>query len=176
MRFTETALPGAFVIDPEPARDERGAFTRTFCVGEFASHGLNSTVAQCSVSQNHSRGTLRGLHFQLAPRAECKLVRCARGTIWDVIVDLRPESPTYTGWTGIELSARNGRLLYVPEGMAHGFQTLEDDSEVLYQMSREFEPTAYRGVRFDDPAFAIDWPLAVSTISERDRTYPDFVP
>jgi dTDP-4-dehydrorhamnose 3,5-epimerase len=176
MRFTETALPGAFVIDAEPARDERGAFTRTFCVRDFAGHGLNANVAQCSVSLNHSRGTLRGLHFQLAPHAECKLVRCARGTIWDVIVDLRPESPTYTRWTGVELSARNGRMLYVPEGMAHGFQTLEDDSEVLYQMSREFEPTAYRGVRFDDPAFAIDWPLALGTISERDRSYPDFVP
>jgi dTDP-4-dehydrorhamnose 3,5-epimerase len=174
MRFTDTFLAGVVVIDPEPAADERGAFTRTFCTEEFAARGLNSAVAQCSTSLNHRRGTLRGLHYQLAPHAECKLVRCTRGSIYDVAVDLRPDSPTYRRWLSVELSGENGRMLYIPEGLAHGFQTLEDDSEVAYQMSRGFSPEHYRGVRFDDPAFGVNWPFPVSVISERDLGYPTF--
>jgi dTDP-4-dehydrorhamnose 3,5-epimerase len=175
MHFTETILPGMFEIELEPARDERGAFARTFCAREFASRGLNAAVAQRSTSLNHLRGTLRGLHYQLAPHAECKLIRCTRGSIYDVAVDLRPESPTYRRWAAVELSALNGRMIYLPEGIAHGFQTLEDDSEVAYQMSQEFQPSLYRGVRFDDPAFGIAWPVEVRMISDRDRGYPDFV-
>lgn len=175
MQFTETVLPGTFEIEREPARDERGAFARTFCAREFASRGLNTAVAQCSTSLNHLRGTLRGLHYQLAPHAECKLIRCTRGSIYDVAVDLRPESPTYRRWAAVELSVLNGRMIYIPERVAHGFQTLEDDSEVAYQVSQEFKPSLYRGVRFDDPAFGIAWPVEVRVISDRDRGYPDFV-
>lgn len=175
MIFTETEIAGVVVIDPEPAGDARGSFARTFCAQEFALHGLEPAVAQCSVSHNRHRGTVRGLHYQLAPHAECKLVRCPRGAIYDVAVDLRPKSPTYLGWTATELSPDNGRMLYVPEGVAHGFQTLRDDTEVAYQMSVEFHAESYRGARFDDPAFGIEWPLPVSAISERDRGYPQLV-
>jgi len=173
--FTETPLAGAFAVDPEPLGDERGSFARTFCTEEFARLGLEPTVAQCNVSTNVRRGTLRGLHWQEAPYGEAKLVRCTAGAIHDVIVDLRPESATFCHWHAAHLSAENGRALYVPRGFAHGFQTVADGSEVLYQMSTPFVPGSARGIRYDDPRFAIDWPLPVAVVSERDASYPDFV-
>jgi dTDP-4-dehydrorhamnose 3,5-epimerase len=173
--FTETKLQGAFVIEPEKHEDDRGFFARTFCRREFDARGLDSRVAQCSVSFNKRKGTLRGMHSQVAPFGETKLVRCTAGAIFDVIIDLRPSSPTYKRYEGVELSARNGNMLYIPEGFAHGFQTLEDNSEVFYQMSQFYAPEHARGVRWDDPAFGIKWPPAERTILERDRTYPDFV-
>lgn len=176
MNFVDTPLPGAYVIELERLDDDRGWFARTFAAEEFAAQGLNHAVAHCNVSFNARAGTLRGMHYQVAPHAECKLVRCTRGSIYDVIVDLRPDSSTYLRWFGIGLDADEGRSLYVPEGLAHGFQTLVDGSEVLYQMSHEYVPSHARGVRWDDPAFAIEWPDAERTISERDRTFPDFVP
>jgi dTDP-4-dehydrorhamnose 3,5-epimerase len=173
--FRETPIAGAYVIELERIEDERGSFARTFAVDEFAGHGLETRVVQCNTSTNLRAGTLRGLHYQVAPRAEAKLVRVVRGSIFDVVVDLRPDSPTYCDWYGAELSAANGRMLFVPVGLAHGFQTLEDETEVLYQMSEEYSPEHARGVRWDDPAFGIDWPEAAErTLSERDRTYPDF--
>lgn len=174
MRFTETKVAGAFLIEPEPVADERGFFARTWCQDEFTDHGLRGNLAQCSVSFSHRRGTLRGLHYQAAPHQEVKLVRCTRGAIWDVAVDLRPDSPTFRGWVGVELSADNRAALYIPEGCAHGQLTLTDDAEVFYQMSVRFEPSAARGVRWDDPAFGIAWPESVAVINDRDRTYPDF--
>jgi dTDP-4-dehydrorhamnose 3,5-epimerase len=172
--FTATEPAGVVIIEPERVEDERGFFARSFCAREFAARGLDPRVAQCNVSFNRTRGTLRGLHFQHPPHTETKLVRCTRGALYDVAVDLRPDSPTFLVHIAVELSARNGRMLYVPEGFAHGFQTLEDDTEVFYQMSAAFSPDAAGGVRWNDPAFAIEWPLEVSAISERDRTYPDF--
>jgi dTDP-4-dehydrorhamnose 3,5-epimerase len=176
MIFTETPLPDAFVIEPERYEDERGFFARTWCQREFAEHGLNPRLVQCSVSFNAHNGTLRGLHYQAAPRAEAKLVRCTSGAIFDVIVDLRPSSRTYLGWTTAELTAENRTALYVPEGFAHGFLTLADGSEVFYQMSEFFSRDHARGVRYDDPAFGIDWPSKVLVIADRDRSYPDFEP
>jgi dTDP-4-dehydrorhamnose 3,5-epimerase len=177
MIFRETPLEGAVLIELEPLADERGSFARTFAVDEFAAHGLETRVVQCNTSTNLRAGTLRGLHYQVAPRAEAKLVRCVRGAIYDVVVDLRPGSLTYCSWYGAELSASNQRMLFVPVGFAHGFQTLVDDSEVLYQMSEEYSAEHARGVRWDDPAFAIAWPDAdVRTISARDRDYADFQP
>jgi dTDP-4-dehydrorhamnose 3,5-epimerase len=169
-----TSLEGAVVVEPEPIIDERGFFARIFSRDEFASAGLDGGVAQCSVSFNAAPGTLRGLHYQAAPHAESKLVRCTSGSIYDVIVDLRRESPTYCGWFAIELSAANRLGLFVPKGMAHGFQTLSADSEVHYQISENYEPSAARGVRWDDARFGIVWPSATRVMSERDRTYPDF--
>lgn len=174
MRFLETTLRGAFVIEPEPSGDARGFFARTFCRREFENHGLNPDVCQTSVSYNRRRGTLRGMHYQMPPYAECKLVRCNRGSIYDVIIDLRRGSPTFGRWVGYELSAANRRMLYIPEGFAHGFETLDDESEVSYQMSEFYAPDSQRGVRWDDPAFAIRWPMGPVVISERDRSYPDF--
>ena len=174
MRFEETNLCGAWLIDLAPARDHRGFFARTFCVQAYADHGLTTGFVQHSTSQSVTRGTLRGMHFQRAPRSEVKVVRCLKGAIWDVIIDLRPDSPTYCRWQGFELTAANQRQLYVPEGFAHGFQTLCDDSWVSYLISAFHAPLAASGVRYDDPAFAIDWPLPVSEISEKDRTWPDF--
>ncbi|HEX6112037.1 MAG TPA: dTDP-4-dehydrorhamnose 3,5-epimerase [Geminicoccaceae bacterium] len=174
MRFEETNLCGAWLIDLAPARDHRGFFARTFCVQAYADHGLTTGFVQHSTSQSVARGTLRGMHFQRAPRSEVKVVRCLKGAIWDVIIDLRPDSPTYCRWQGFELTAANQRQLYVPEGFAHGFQTLCDDSWVSYLISAFHAPLAASGVRYDDPAFAIDWPLPVSEISEKDRTWPDF--
>jgi dTDP-4-dehydrorhamnose 3,5-epimerase len=174
VRFTETPLRGAFVIEVDLLRDERGYFARTFDVAEFAEHSLDALVVQCNTSFNTRRGTLRGMHFQAEPDGEAKLVRCTRGSIYDVAVDLRPGSETYRRWFGTELSAANGRMLYIPVGMAHGFQTLEDDTEVSYQMSHYYVPEQSRGVRFDDPAFEIDWPLPDPIVSERDRQYADF--
>lgn len=175
MIFTETKLAGAFVIEVEKIEDERGFFARTFDREEFASHGLNPNLAQCNVSFNKKKGTLRGMHFQAAPHEEAKLVRCTRGAMYDAIIDLRPESPTFRQWTSAELTAENRRMLYIPEGFAHGFQTLEDDTEVFYQMSEFFHPESGRGVRFDDPSFGVEWPPGEKVISEKDRKYPDFV-
>jgi dTDP-4-dehydrorhamnose 3,5-epimerase len=175
MRFVETELRDAWLIEPVPARDLRGFFARTFCAREFADHGLTARFVQHSTSYSAARGTLRGMHFQRAPHGEAKVVSCLQGVIWDVIIDLRPESPTYRGWRGFELDAENRRQLYVPEGFAHGFQTLCDDTEVGYLISAFYAPHAGDGVRYNDPAFSIDWPLAVSAISAKDRTWPDFV-
>lgn len=174
MKFIETPLAGAYVIDIEPISDERGFFARTWDRGESAARGLSAVVEQCSVSFNPKRGTLRGLHYQAAPHAEVKLIRCNRGAVYDVIVDLRRASGTFRQWFGIELTAANRRMLYIPKGMAHGFLTLSDDTEVYYQMSDPYVAPAARGVRWDDPAFGIDWPRRVEVISERDRRYPDF--
>ena len=174
MRFIETPLNGAWVIDLDLLGDERGWFARTFDADEFAARGLNPAVVQCNASFNARRGTLRGMHYQAAPHEEAKLVRCLRGSIHDVIIDLRPTSPTFRRHFAITMTAADGRSVYVPEGFAHGFQTLEDDTEVLYQMSTFYVPSHSRGVRWDDPAFGIAWPPAERTMTERDRTYPDF--
>ena len=177
MKFTPTALPGAYVVGLEPLRDERGFFARSWDAEEFRSHGLDPHLSQCSVSWNDKAGTLRGMHYQAAPHGEAKLVRCTRGAIYDVIVDLRPESGAYTRWFGVELSADNRTALYLPEGLAHGFQTLRDDSEVFYQISVPFHAESSRGVRWDDPAFGIQWPATPQRIlSQRDCAYPDFRP
>ncbi|HWH12735.1 MAG TPA: dTDP-4-dehydrorhamnose 3,5-epimerase [Solirubrobacteraceae bacterium] len=178
MRFEQTPLPGAWVIDVDPLTDDRGWFARTFDATEFEARGLNSTVVQCNASFNVRRDTLRGLHYQADPHGETKLVRCVAGRIFDVAVDLRPDSLTFRRWHAVELTAANRRMFYIPDGFAHGFQTLTDDCELLYLMGHEYVPGAGRGVRFDDPAFAIDWPPASGerTVSERDRSYPDFDP
>ncbi len=175
MIFTETKLPGAYVIEVEKREDQRGFFGRTFCREEFEAHGLNSQVVQCNTSFNKRKGTLRGMHFQAVPFAEAKLVRCTSGSIYDVIIDLRPASRTFKQHFAVELSAANHRMLYIPENMAHGFQTLEDDTEVFYQMSQMFSAEHARGVRWNDPAFGIEWPADERIITERDRNYPDFV-
>lgn len=175
MIFTETKLPGAYVIEVEKREDQRGFFGRTFCRKEFEAHGLNSQVVQCNTSFNKRKGTLRGMHFQAVPFAEAKLVRCTSGSIYDVIIDLRPASRTFKQHLAVELSAANHRMLYIPEDMAHGFQTLEDDTEVFYQMSQMFSAEHARGVRWNDPAFGIEWPADERIITERDRNYPDFV-
>lgn len=172
MIFTETRLPGAHVIDPQLRHDERGFFGRVWCRHEFAAHGLNPVLVQANISYNRKRGTLRGLHYQVPPHAEAKLIRCTRGAILDVIVDLRPDSATAGEWIGVELTADTRRMLYVPEGFAHGFQTLEDDTEVTYQVSEFYTPGAERGVRYDDPGLGVTWPLEVTAISEKDRTWP----
>jgi dTDP-4-dehydrorhamnose 3,5-epimerase len=175
VRFTEAALAGAWVIESERIADERGFFARTFDRDEFAARGLEPAIVQSSTSFNARVGTLRGMHLQLAPHGEPKLVRCTRGAIYDVIVDLRPESPTHRRWFATELSAGNGRAVYIPPGVAHGFQTVEDESEVLYMMGHEYVPEAASGVRWDDPAFGIQWPDCERRImSERDRSYPDY--
>lgn len=172
--FIETFLKGAFVIESEKQEDVRGFFARTFCGAEFAKRGLDATVVQSSISFNRRKGTLRGMHYQVAPFEETKLVRCTMGSIHDVILDLRSGSPTYKRSFSVALSGQNRRALYVPRGFAHGFQTLEDDSEVLYQMSVPYSPEHERGVRWNDPAFAIEWPAAERVMNERDRNYPDF--
>lgn len=175
MLFTETILPGAYIIDIEPHDDERGFFARSFCVHEFERHGLNPRLAQCNISFNKKRGTLRGMHYQAEPYPETKLVRCTMGSIYDVIIDLRENSPTFRKWLGVELSAQNRRALYIPSGFAHGFQTLADNSEVYYQMSEFFYPECSRGLRWDDPAFGIEWPLPEQiTVSSRDDHFELF--
>ena len=174
MIFKGTDIDGVWVIEPERHDDERGFFARTWEPEEFRERGLNSDLAQCSISYNRARGTLRGLHYQAAPHEEAKLVRCTAGAIFDVAVDLRPDAPTFTDWFGVELSAENRLALFVPEGCAHGFLTLADDSEVHYQISQAYVPDAGRGVRWDDPAFAIRWPSEVVVINERDKSYADF--
>ena len=176
MRFIETPLPGAWVIELEKLGDERGWFARTFDADEFRARGLNPAVVQCNASLNVRRDTLRGMHYQAEPHGESKLVRCIRGAIFDVAVDLRADSPTRCGWHAVELSAENRRAFYIPAGLAHGFQTLTDDTEVLYQMGHHYVPDAARGVRWDDPAFGIEWPEpdGERTIAEKDRAYQDF--
>lgn len=179
MIFLPTSIPGVMVIEPERVTDARGHFARTFCAREFTAQGLDPEVVQCSVSYNAHAGTLRGMHYQAPPYSEAKLVRCTRGSIHDVALDLRRESPTHGTWYGVELTEENGRALFVPRGCAHGFQTLLDDAVVLYQISVAHEPAAARGVRWDDPAFGIEWPDPPArgrTLSERDASYPDYVP
>lgn len=173
MIFMETSLRGAYIIELEPHVDERGFFARTFCRKEFMAHGLNPEFAQCDISFNKLRGTLRGLHFQEKPFEEAKLVRCSRGAIYDVVIDLRPGSPTYRQWISEELTQENHKAVYIPEGFAHGFQTLQDDTEVLYQMSVPYRPGHSRGIRWDDPALGIAWPAAAQRIiSAKDLAYP----
>jgi dTDP-4-dehydrorhamnose 3,5-epimerase len=175
MRFQETKIRGAWVIDLEPIEDARGFFARVWSQSELVDHGLETRVAQCNVSFNKRRGTLRGMHFQRAPHEEVKFIRCIRGTLYDVIIDLRPDSPTYKRWVAVELSGENRRALYVPVGVAHGFQTLQDDVEVFYMMSEFYTPVAEAGVRWDDPSFGIEWPLRSPTeISDKDASWPDF--
>jgi dTDP-4-dehydrorhamnose 3,5-epimerase len=177
MIFQETLLKGVFTIDLEPQGDDRGMFARSYCSREFVAHGLNPRVVQCNVSYNRYRGTLRGMHHQQHPHAEAKLIRCVRGALFDVAVDIRPDSPTAGQWTAAELRAEPGRpsrMLYIPEGCAHGFLTLEDDTEIVYQMSEFYAPEAQRGFRWNDPQFAIAWPESPRIMSDRDRSYPDF--
>jgi dTDP-4-dehydrorhamnose 3,5-epimerase len=175
MKFTPLRLKGVYIVDIEPLEDSRGMFARTFCIEEFASHGLATRFVQCNTSFNSRRGTLRGLHFQSDPQQEEKLVRCTRGAVLDVVVDLRPYSPTFRQWEGVELTGDNRRALFIPKGFAHGFQTLQDESEVFYQMSEIYVPQLASGVRWNDPAFNIVWPIEISTIAPRDASYPDFV-
>ena len=174
MKFIETPLYGAYIIEIEPVMDERGFFARSWCREEFEALSLNTSIAQCGISYNLLKGTLRGLHYQESPFEEAKLVRCTRGAIYDVIADIRPSSPTYKKWSAFELTAQNHRTLYVPEGFAHGFQSLEDETEVFYQLSEFYHPEAARGIRWDDPLFNFDWPLEGRIISERDLRFPDF--
>ena len=174
MLFRETKLPGAFVIELQKHEDERGFFARSWCHKEFEAHGLNPRMVQCNVSFNKVKGTLRGMHYQVPPCAEAKLVRCTRGAIYDVIVDLRRESSTYKQHFSEVLSSNNHKALFIPEGFAHGFQTLEDNSEVFYQMSEFYSPEHQRGLRYNDPAFEISWPIEATVISDRDRNYEDF--
>ena len=173
MIFSETRLQGAFVVDLEPIADGRGFFARSWCRKEFEKNGLNTDLAQCNLSFNHRKGTVRGMHFQLAPYREVKLVRCIRGAIYDVIVDLRSDSATFKSWVGVELSAESRRMFYVPEGFAHGYQTIVDNSEVFYQTSQFYQPDAECGYRWNDPAFGIQWPHEVTQISNKDKGYPD---
>lgn len=174
MHFLETTIPGVFTIGITPHRDERGFFARTWCHREFEQHGLTPRIVQSSVSFNRRRGTLRGMHFQTSPYAETKLVRCTRGSIYDVALDLRPASPTYKQWAAVTLTAESRNMMYVPEGCAHGFISLEDETEVLYQISQFYDASSARGVRWNDPAFGIVWPIEPQVISQRDAGYPDF--
>ena len=172
MRFTETDLRGAWVIDPNPHKDDRGRFMRAWCAREFAEHGLDFVPVQANMGFSFRKGTVRGMHFQEEHALEAKLVRCTKGAIFDVVLDLRPQSPSYGEWYGAELSAENGRMLYVPEHCAHGYQTLEKHTEIFYMTSGFYTSSAVRGVRFDDPAFNIRWPLIVTMVSEQDRNWP----
>ena len=174
MIFRESSLRGAWVIEPEEIIDNRGFFARSYCFTEFEKHGLNSRVVQCNISYNIQAGTLRGMHYQAEPYEEAKLVRCTKGAIYDVIVDLRRGSPSFRKHFGVTLSAENHKMLYVPEKFAHGFLTLEDQTEVFYQMSEIHAPESARGFRWNDPAFGIEWPMEPAVISERDRNYPDY--
>jgi dTDP-4-dehydrorhamnose 3,5-epimerase len=174
--FNESHLEGAYVIEQDRVRDERGFFARTYCRHEFEVHGLNPTFVQCNTSFNARKGTLRGMHYQAAPYQETKLVRCTMGAIYDVIIDLRAGSQTFGQWLSAELTSENGRMLYIPESFAHGFLTLQDNTEVFYQMSEFYVPDCSRGVRWNDRAFNIQWPFDVVVISERDSQYADFVP
>jgi dTDP-4-dehydrorhamnose 3,5-epimerase len=172
MIFTETALKGAYIIDLEPRNDDRGFFARAFCQNEFAGHGLKPVIAQANIAFNHVKGTLRGMHFQLPPAAETKLVRCTRGAILDIIVDLRPDSPTYLQHVAVELNEDNHRALYVPERFAHGYQTLQDKTETSYQVGEFYTPGSEGGLRYTDPRLALQWPLPVRVMSEKDRAWP----
>lgn len=174
MKFNDTTLPGAYLIELEPSRDARGSFARTFCEREFAAHGLETRFVQHSVSTTAQRGTLRGMHFQREPHGEAKLVRCVRGCVYDVMVDLRPGSKTFGRWEGFELNDQNGRALYLPQGLAHGFQTLSDDIELSYLISAFHDAGSAAGYRYDDAAFGIEWPLPVVSIAEKDLAWPAF--
>ncbi|MCX6050514.1 MAG: dTDP-4-dehydrorhamnose 3,5-epimerase [Chloroflexi bacterium] len=176
MNFRETKLKDAYLIEPERIEDDRGFFARAWCQQEFAEHGLNSKLVQCNLSFNHKAGTLRGMHYQLPPFAETKLVRCTQGAIFDVIIDVRPTSATFLQWIGVELTQENRLMLYVPQGFAHGFQTLVDGSEVFYQMSEVYAPGYARGLRWNDPAIAIRWPQTISVMATRDQQYADCKP
>ena len=172
MIFATTYITGAFIIKPELLEDERGFFARTWCKQEFKERGLNSQLVQCNISFNVKKGTVRGMHYQAAPYAEAKLVRCTMGAIYDVILDMRPESDTFKKWVAVELTAENRWALYIPEGVAHGFQTLEDNAEVFYQMAEFYHSECARGVRWNDPTFGIKWPLSVDVIAVKDNAYP----
>jgi dTDP-4-dehydrorhamnose 3,5-epimerase len=172
MYFTQTEIAGALVIEPTPYEDDRGRFFRAWCAEEFAEHGINFEPVQANMGFNIRKGTVRGMHFQVAPALEAKLVRCTRGAIFDVVLDVRADSKTYGKWYGVELTADNGRMVFLPEGCAHGYQTLEDRTEMHYMASHTYAPSSACGARFDDPAFQIHWPLAVSVISEQDRNWP----
>lgn len=172
MIFKETTIPGAYVIEPERITDHRGFFARVWCNKEFQQHGLNSELLQSNVGFSYRKGTVRGLHFQAFPHAEAKIVRCTRGAIFDVVVDLRPDSPTYKKWFGVELTGDNGKMIYVPEGLAQGYMTLEDCTEINYHTSQFFNAETASGVRFNDPAFDIEWPMAPAVISEQDCNWP----
>lgn len=173
MKFTETKLKGAYVIEVEPLADERGFFARSWCQKEFAEHGLNSNLVQCNISFNLKKGTLRGMHYQAKPYQEVKLVRCTMGAVYDVIIDLRSDSPMFKQWIGVELTADSRKMLYIPEGMAHGFQTLVDNTEVFYQMSEFYNSESATGLRWDDPEFKIEWLIKQDlVISEKDKFYP----
>lgn len=174
MIFTETKLKGAYVIDIEPLEDERGFFARSWCEEEFKKHDLNYKLVQCNLSFNRKKGTLRGVHYQIAPYEEDKLVRCTKGAIYDVIIDLRPKSETYTQWVSVELTSENRKMIYIPKGFAHGFQTLEDNTEVFYQMSEFYHPECARGIRWNDEAIRIIWPIEEKVISEKDNNFNDF--
>ncbi len=175
MIFLETILKGAYIIEPESIKDRRGFFARTWCKQEFEAGGLNPQIVQCNIAFNIKKGTIRGMHYQRAPYEEVKLVRCTKGAIYDVIIDLRLDSPTYGKWVGVELTVVNHKMLYVPEGFAHGYQTLEDNTEVFYQVSQFYTPGAEQGIRWDDPSFDIVWPESEFTlISDKDRNWPDF--
>ena len=176
MKFEETAISGVWLIELERREDSRGSFARTFCEREFAAHGLLTRFPQCNLSANRQRGTLRGMHFQNEPKPEVKLVRCIHGSIYDVVIDLRRDSPTYCKWFGVELTADNSRALYIPAGIAHGFQTLEDNSDLYYHMGEFYEPALAGGVRWNDPAFRIDWPISSPILSDKDAAYPDYRP
>jgi dTDP-4-dehydrorhamnose 3,5-epimerase len=175
MKFTETKLKGAFIVEIEKLTDDRGFFGRSWCRKEFEAYGLTSRVVQTNVSFNRKKATLRGMHYQIAPHQESKLIRCTRGAIYDVIIDLRSELPTYKQWVGVELTADNYSMLFVPEGFSHGFMTLMDNTEITYQVSEFYTPGSEKGIRFNDPTVRIRWPLEVSVISDKDRTWPDFV-
>lgn len=172
MKFDETTLPGVFLVDLQPSVDDRGFFARGWCQNEFANHGLTANISQVNISQNHQAGTIRGLHLQMAPHAEAKLVRCSKGRIFDVAIDMRPSSPTYLHWVGHELSDRNRSALFIPEGFAHGYQTLTDDTEVFYLISESYAPGAEAGFRYDDPRIGIKWPMKVKSISDKDANWP----
>lgn len=174
MRFTESPIAGVFAIDLDPVEDPRGFFARTFCEEEFRARGLEPHFSQCSIAFTTRRGTLRGMHYQREPHGEVKLIRCTRGAVYDAVIDLRPGSPTFRHWFAVELTADNRRMLYVPKGLAHGYQTLEDQTEISYHMSTPYHPESAAGVRWNDPAFGIPWPLPVTVIAERDDAYPDF--
>ncbi|ULB45223.1 dTDP-4-dehydrorhamnose 3,5-epimerase [Limnospira fusiformis KN01] len=171
MKFTETQLKGAYIIELEPIQDERGFFSRSWCQKEFSERGLNSNLVQCNISFNRHKGTLRGMHYQAKPHEEAKLVRCTMGAIYDVIIDIRPDSPTFKQWVAVELTAENRRMLYIPEGMAHGFQTLTDNTEVFYQMSEFYHPESARGIRWDEPIFGITWIHNNPIMSDNDKNY-----
>jgi dTDP-4-dehydrorhamnose 3,5-epimerase len=175
MHFKKIKLPGVLLIEPEHHTDERGTFARTWCRREFEQHGISPALVQCNVSYNHKRGTLRGMHYQCSPYEEAKLVRVTRGAIYDVVLDLRPDSPTYRQWAGVGLSAESHKMLYIPEGVAHGFQTLKDGTEVFYQMSEYYHPESARGVRWNDPVFGIEWPEPKPIVAEKDQAWPDFI-